>query len=574
MVRKGLARGSRGGRAGGLCKASSYGFSGVMWPVSEKKEGVVQSRGAEAIAALCLFLVTASLIAAGWVWLGAEQPMPVSPFAQGEKAHCISYAPFRTYETPFGEDRPVDVRAIESDLGQLSAITGCVRTYSVDHGLDRIAGIAKTRGMKLMQGLWLSGVPERNALEVATAVRLAREYPETIAAVVVGNEVLLRREMSPRELVRTIREVKAQVAVPVTYADVWEFWLRYRELASEVDFVTVHILPYWEDLPVPARQAAQHVDAIRRQVAPFFSGKEIFIGEFGWPSAGRMREGALPSPSNQARAMHEVLALANRENWRLNLIEAYDQWWKRQLEGTVGGHWGLYDAVRRLPKFHFGGAVSDHPYWGLQAAGGIAMAALTFAAAMRRPNRELRWFWIRVSTIALIAAGLIGWTIENAALETFTLLDALRTSTWTVIALLLPGLAVRALASGRSVPAFAQVLGPKPERLDALAWSMGVLRLGLVVIATQAAVALAFDGRYRDFPYAPLAGAVVPLLLLAGWNRRARPPVAELAFAITLTTCAVYIALAETFANWQACWFSAGLILLAWTLLQAKRAPD
>ena len=72
----------------------------------------------------------------------------------------------------------------------------------------------------------------------------------------------------------------------------------------------------------------------------------------------------------------------------------------------------------------------------------------------------------------------------------------------------------------------------------------------------------------------PLAGAVVPLLLLAGRNRRARPPAAELAFAITLTICAVYIALAETFANWQACWFSAGLILLAWTLLQAKRAPD
>src|SRR5207248_3607375 len=99
-------------------------------------------------------VLTAMLIAAGWAWLGAEQQMPASPFAPGEKVHCVSYAPFRTHETPFGADRPIDVRVIEADLAQLSAITDCVRTYSVDHGLDRIAGIAKSRGMKVMQGIW------------------------------------------------------------------------------------------------------------------------------------------------------------------------------------------------------------------------------------------------------------------------------------------------------------------------------------------------------------------------------------------------------------------------------------
>ena len=90
--------------------------------------------------------------------------------------------------------------------------------------------------------------------------------------------------------------------MPVTYADVWEFWLRYREVAAAVDFITIHILPYWEDFPIPARDAARHVDAIRKQVVAAFPDKEIFLGEFGWPSAGRMREGALPSPANQARA--------------------------------------------------------------------------------------------------------------------------------------------------------------------------------------------------------------------------------------------------------------------------------
>src|SRR4029079_16497137 len=108
--------------------------------------------------------------------------------------------------------------------------------------------------------------------------------------------------------------------------------------------------------------------------------------------------------------------------------------------------------------------------------------------------------------------------------------------------------------------------------LGAFAWWLGALRLALLVIATQAAVALVFDARYRDFPYAALTAAVVPLLVTARWELPLRPPPAELAFAITLMLAAVYIPMHETFANWQACWFAAGLIALACTLLLAKHA--
>ena len=97
--------------------------------------------------------------------------------------------------------------------------------------------------------------------------------------------------------------MKSHVTVPVTYADVWEFWLRNRELYDAVDFVTIHILPYWEDFPIPREIAAAHVDVIRKRMAVAFPGKEILIGETGWPSAGRMREGALPSRTNQARVL-------------------------------------------------------------------------------------------------------------------------------------------------------------------------------------------------------------------------------------------------------------------------------
>ena len=116
-----------------------------------------------------------------------------------------------------------------------------------------------------------------------------------------------------------------------------------------------------------------------------FPGKDILIGEFGWPSAGRMREGALPSPANQARAIQEVLALAKRENYRVNLIEAYDQPWKRQLEGTVGGHWGLYDAYRREAEIRLGRSGLEPS--ALALAGGrrgCLRGALVFAVAFGR----------------------------------------------------------------------------------------------------------------------------------------------------------------------------------------------
>ena len=121
--------------------------------------------------------------------------------------------------------------------------------------------------------------------------------------------------------------------------------------SRRVDFITIHILPYWEDFPIPARDAAAHVDAIRQQVVNAFPGKEVLIGEVGWPSAGRMREGALPSPANQARVIQDVLALTKRDNFSVNVIEAFDQPWKRALEGTVGGHWGLLKATTRAPNF-------------------------------------------------------------------------------------------------------------------------------------------------------------------------------------------------------------------------------
>jgi exo-beta-1,3-glucanase (GH17 family) len=531
--------------------------------------------------ATALFALAASAIVAIWAWLGAVVAMPPSPLAAGEKLYCVSYAPFRGSQNPFGPDVPIDPRQIDEDLAQLKQITDCVRTYSVDHGLDQIPEIARRHGMKVLQGLWLSSLPDLSRKQVETTIALAKRFPDVIMAVVVGNEVLLRGEMSAPDLARTIREVKAQVSMPVTYADVWEFWLRHREIAAAVDFITIHILPYWEDFPLPARDAAAHVGAIRKQVVAAFPDKEIFVGEFGWPSAGRMREGALPSPVNQARVVQEVVALAKREGFRVNLIEAYDQPWKRQLEGTVGGHWGLYDGYRRQAKFAWGGAVSNHPHWRWQAAGGVALAAVIFAGALAVRRRTAAksdiGLWLRVAAIAIVSGTLIGWTVENVPLESLTAGDWLRSLAWAAVAMAGPVVVAFAMAAGKRAPSFARVLGRRTERVrDGVELLLGSLLIVLAVLSAQAAFGLVFDPRYRDFPFAPLTGAVVPFLLLAfstTWRLRPNAPAAESAMAVALVLSSLYIAFNESFANWQALWLCAGLIALTCTLLQAQDAP-
>jgi exo-beta-1,3-glucanase (GH17 family) len=504
--------------------------------------------------------------------------MPQAPLKAGEKLYCISYAPFRDSQTPFDPETRIPAAQIEEDLSLLAQLTDCVRIYSVDQGLEQVAGIAQKLGLKVMQGFWLSSDPVKNRIQIETAVALANRYPDTIRAVVAGNEVLLRGDLSATDLAAIIRSVKARVHVPVTYADVWEFWLRSPDVAAAADFITIHILPYWEDFPITAANSASHVDLIRRRVVAAFGTKEVIIGEVGWPSAGRMREGALPSPANQARVIQDVLALAKRDNVRVNVIEALDQPWKRALEGTVGGHWGILDTHDR-PKFVWGEAVSNHPQWKLQAAGGIAFAALIFgvAWAARRDRKMPLTLWLAVTANALAGGILIGWTIANVPIESLGLGGWLRNLAFAAVAIVAPLALSTATMRGTPLPRFSALLGPASERTgDPLARLIGAVLMVSLLLAFIVALGLVFDPRYRDFPFAPLTAMAVPLLVHS--LTMPRPDgvrgVAELGGTAVLLASVPYIALNEGFANWQSLWVCAALAAIAVSLARVRGAQS
>jgi Glycosyl hydrolases family 17 len=413
--------------------------------------------------------------------------------------------------------------------------------------------------------------------QISTGIRLAREYPGTITALVVGNEVLLHRNMTASDLAATIRSIKTQVTVPVTYADVWELWLRNRELYDVVDFITIHILPYWEDFPVPAKFAAAHVDAIRRRMAAAFPGKEILIGETGWPSEGRMRDAALPSRVNQARVVSEILDLARRENFHVNLFEAYDESWKQQIEGTVGGYWGLFDSVRRTLKYPPGVPISNFPLWKLQMSSGMVLAILVFGTAWltlrRKPWRVRPVSWFAVGISATTAGMLFGVAAQKMFYESYGAGSWLLWGSLLAAATAAPILCANALMSGRALPTFLELLGPKNYQTQSMpAIVHGLALIVTILIGTETALGSVFDPREGDFPYAALTMAAVPFAALTLLNRQKKGtrPMAESLFAGVLFMAAIYAGFNEGPANWQSLWACAAYILLAATLWQAR----
>ena len=530
------------------------------------------------VRSLILFALVASAVVAVWHGLGKRHPVPASPIGPDEKLTCISYAPFHDGQAPFMLNLAIPESQIEGDLKQLAEITSCVRTYAAMGPQGAVTRLAAKHGLAVLQGIWLNRNRADNRREIEAALALAKAYPETIKALIVGNEALLRGELSESDVRAYLEEVRQRSGLRSTYADVWEFWLEHRELASATDFITVHILPYWENNPVAAEKVGAHLRDVMLRVREAFPGKEILIGEVGWPSAGRMREAALPSPLNQARAVSEVVAAAKEQGWRVNIIEAYDQHWKRVLEGTVGGHWGLYDDRTRALKFRFGEPVSNHPDWMIKAGLGVGAAALAFMSlGLGGLGRGARG-WRRdlgAAVIALASGLTFGLAATNLAIENALPGESARAVIMLALALAVPMAGAFALGKGLELPGFAMALDPNqwrgPARDGAI---LAALLVATVVAAIHVALGLVFDARYRDFPFAALTGPVTALAVVAFTSARGglQPGTAEIAAACVLTGSALFIIANEGASNWQAVWVALLFVALALTVLQARGA--
>jgi exo-beta-1,3-glucanase (GH17 family) len=519
-------------------------------------------------------VLTGCMIAVAW-WIarGIEISLPAFDSADMQRLPCVSYSPFRHPRiNPFNYLAKVTPAQIEADLAILKTRTNCIRTYGLTQGLDAVPAVARKMGMRIKLGIWLARDAAQNQVQLSQGLALARLYPDVIDLLIVGNEVLLRKELTAPQLAQILQTAKAQSPVPITYADVWEFWQRHSELAKEVDVVTVHILPYWEDKPVAVHAAAKHVQEVGRKMQQFFAGKPVWIGETGWPAAGRQRDGAVPGKVEQTAFIRDLLLLRASIAQDFNVIEAFDQPWKRSFEGAMGGYWGLFDAQGRA-RVSFSGAVMEDARWwhGLSAAGLGALVGASLAGLRRR--------W-RMGALMIggLGGGMLGALFATQQLMS-TWWDRSPFEVAVSIGLGIVGATSAILSLGQLVLA----IDPDPAhtRVSQLWARMAdTVRLALLFCAASAALVVLLDPRYRPFPWwwflAPTASW---LALRCSAPRISQQTSRQTQFlACALTVSAFGIMVQEGWRNAQAMSYSALLLSLAgvaaWPALAKTKAAN
>lgn len=508
-----------------------------------------------------------------WYAAGYTRFIPEPALEPDHKLQCVSYAPFDKNQSPFDFNNGLVIsdKRIDDDLAILSKHFECIRTYSVS-GLEAIPAYAEKYGLKVFLGAWVGVDPVLTQKELQKAVELAKRYSSSIKAVVVGNEALLRSEVTGAQLAGYIRQVKTALPeIPVTYADVWEFWLKHPEVEPVTDFLMIHILPYWEDDPVSINDAMDHIKKIREKMALKFPGKEIIIGETGWPSEGRMREAALPSRENQARFMRGFVALAEKEDWQYNLIEAFDQPWKRIKEGAVGGYWGLYDS-NRADKNILSGQVSNFPNWMNLFFQSAFFPLLTLFIARSHSAMTIS-SWLRFSVIMTAGAIIIvmqGHQFSVISRNLWEYLWAAIVLAQSFIAYMLilysmsSGITPKYASLGDSFNFMRRMSSPTHETL------IGVLRLAVLASALIASLSLLFDARYRSFNN---TGFIIPAIFFAWFSQseKTHQKTLERLIAVLLSMTATGIFIHETPLNWQADIWVGICLLLAYPLWQESK---
>jgi exo-beta-1,3-glucanase (GH17 family) len=252
----------------------------------------------------------------------------------------IAYSPFRDCQNPNWGPFPTEDQ-IWDDLLRLRHMGNTIRTYASSGIQGAIPAWARQVGLRVIPGADLGRDEEENDLEIRSLITLTQEV--ALDSVIVGNEVLLRGDMSEEELIAYIERVKASVDVPVTTAEIGSTLLQHPRVVDAADYYLVHLYAFWDGIPI--EQAARHVVDQYHYIQAQAGGKRVIIGETGWPSAGPPRGDAVPSPENQRRFFREFLTLAQQESVEFLYFAAFDELWK--TEGGVGPYWGIMHSDRR-----------------------------------------------------------------------------------------------------------------------------------------------------------------------------------------------------------------------------------
>jgi len=365
-------------------------------------------------------LLIAAVFGALTVTLWGLANQPVAEPKWPERIQGFAFSPYRAGQDAVAGNFPT-VKQIDEDLVLLKDRTRSIRTYTTDGTIGEVPALAEKHQIKVALGAWIDARYAHNATEIERAIRLARRHSNVIR-LIVGNEVILRGDIPVPELIAYLDRVRTAVRQPISTAEPWHVWLRHPELAEHVDYLAVHMLPYWEG--ISAEDSIQYIDDKVAELKKAFPGKKIVIAEVGWPSNGRTREAAVASDANEAMFLRRFLAHAKEQGYVYYLMEAFDQPWKAQSEGSVGAYWGVWN-VDREAKFPFKASIVRIPEWRTLAAIAVGLALLlltVFSLDGRRLANSGRSF---LAVVAYATTTTVVWLLYEYSQQYMTVTTVL-----------------------------------------------------------------------------------------------------------------------------------------------------
>ncbi len=254
---------------------------------------------------------------------------------------------FSAYEESQDIGDVLSLAQITRRMKIVAPFTKWVRSFSSLEGNELIPSVAQSNGLKSIVGAWIGYDKAANEREIEALIKLGQESNLDIVA--VGNEALLRGELTEEEVIGYINRVKEALPnVLIGYADAYFQFVERPKLVQACDVILANCYPFWEGCSIEnASTYLQQMYAVLQEVA---DGKRIIISETGWPSDGSSVSHAVPSRINAMKYFINIHEWQKSNNIELFYFSSFDESWKIHHEGDVGARWGIWDKDEK-PKY-------------------------------------------------------------------------------------------------------------------------------------------------------------------------------------------------------------------------------
>jgi exo-beta-1,3-glucanase (GH17 family) len=252
-------------------------------------------------------------------------------------SHGLCFSPYLDGQSPGSQ---VDEAQIRTRMQIIQANTRWVRSFSCTDGNEQIPRIAHECGLKTLVGAWLGTDRDINEREIEGVIAVARAGHADIVA--VGNEVMLREDLTEGELIGYLQRVKdALPGTQVGYVDAYYLFEKHPRITAVCDVLLTNCYPFWEGCPLD--EAIAYMQSMYQRTLAVAGGRPVIISETGWPDKGSAFHGAVPSQAGAMRYFVDTNAWAQRDGLDIFYFAAFDEAWKVGAEGDVGAYWGLWN---------------------------------------------------------------------------------------------------------------------------------------------------------------------------------------------------------------------------------------